>query len=168
MHQSFRKLLFPVIYLALMVPLPAVERSTYPLALFTGVCSGALVNFLGLPIQIVGNAVQLPGTDLFIGAQCSGVNSIITLIALTSLCAYLFHGPWCGRVALVLISIPLGMGGNILRVGNLLYVAYYWGVEAAFTFYHDYSGFVFFAVVFVLLLPLMCVLQLKNVRMDVV
>lgn len=166
--RTFRALLFPLVYLVLMVPLPIIERSTYPLAMFTGVCSGALVNFLGLPIRIVGNAVEMPGTDLLIGAQCSGVNSMITLVALTSLCAYIFDGPWWGRVGLVLLSIPLAMIGNILRVGNLLYVAYYWGVDAAFTFYHDYSGFVFFAIVLVLLLPLMRALQLKNVRLDVI
>lgn len=162
------RLLFPIVYLVLMVPIPIIERITYPLALFTGVCSGALVRFLGLPINIVGNAVQMPGTDLLIGAQCSGVNSMITLIALTSLCAYLFEGSLWSKIGLVLISIPLAMLGNILRVGNLLYVAYYWGVDAAFTFYHDYSGFVFFAVVLALLLPVMRLLRLKNLRMDAI
>jgi len=38
-----RKLVFPFGYLVLMVPLPFVERATLPLALFTGVCSGASV-----------------------------------------------------------------------------------------------------------------------------
>lgn len=166
--QAFRKLLFPLAFLLLMIPLPIIDRSTYPLAMFTGVCSGALVRFFGLPINIVGNAVEMPGTDLLIGAQCSGVNSMITLIALTALCAYLFSGPWWGRIGLVLISIPLAMVGNILRVGNLLYIAYYWGVDAAFIFYHDYSGIVFFVVVFALLFPLMRLLQMRNVRMDVI
>ena len=165
---TFRRLLFPLAYLLLMVPIPIVERSTYPLALFTGVCSGELVRFFGLPINVVGNAVQMPGTDLLIGAQCSGVNSMITLFALTSLCGYVFNGPWWGRIGLVVLSIPLAMVGNILRVGNLLYVAYYWGVDAAFIFYHDYSGFVFFVVVLLLVLPLMRLLQLKTVRLDVI
>lgn len=157
--RTLRGLAFPIGYLLLMVPLPLIERSTYPLAMFTGVCSGALVRFFGLPIQIVGNAVEMPGTDLLIGAQCSGINSMITLIALTALCAYLFQGPWWGRIGLVLLSIPLSMAGNILRVGNLLYIAYYWGVDAAFTFYHDYSGIFFFVIVFLLIMPLMRLLR---------
>lgn len=166
--RALRGLIFPIGYLLLMVPLPIIERSTYPLAMFTGVCSGALVRFLGLPIRIVGNAVEMPGTDLLIGAQCSGINSMITLIALTALCAYIFQGPWWGRIGLVLLSVPLAMAGNILRVGNLLYIAYYWGVDAAFTFYHDYSGFLFFAIVFLLIMPLMRLLRLRTLRMDVV
>ncbi|MEM7133532.1 MAG: exosortase/archaeosortase family protein [Chloroflexota bacterium] len=166
--RTLRHLIFPICYLAMMVPIPIIERTTYPLALFTGVCSGALVRFFGLPIHIVGNAVQMPGTDLLIGAQCSGINSMITLIALTSLCAYLFNGPLWGKIGLVLLAIPLSMLGNILRVGNLLYIAYYWGVDAAFTFYHDYSGFVFFALVLLLLLPLLRLLRLKSLRMDVI
>lgn len=166
--RSLLRLLFPIGYLLLMVPIPIIERITYPLALFTGICSGALVRFLGLPINIVGAAVQMPGTDLVIGAQCSGINSMITLIALTALCAYLFEGPLWSKIGLVLIAVPLAMLGNILRVGNLLYVAYYWNVDAAFTFYHDYSGFVFFAIVLALLLPVMRLLGLRNLRMDAI
>lgn len=165
---AMSKLLFPLAYLVLMVPVPLIERITYPMAIFTGVCSGALVRFLGLPINVVGNAVELPGTDLLIGAQCSGVNSMITLIALTALCAYIFSGPWWGRIGLLILSIPLAMLGNILRVGNLLYVAYYWGADAAFKFYHDYSGFVFFGVVLLLIFPLLRLMRLKNVRLDVI
>jgi len=161
------KLIFPIAYLVFMIPLPIIERITFPLAVFTGICSGALVRFLGLPINIVGNAVELPGTDLLIGAQCSGVNSMITLISLTALCGYIFKGPWWGRIGLVLLSIPLAILGNILRVGNLLYIAYYWGADAAFTFYHDYSGFVFFAVVLLLLFPLLRLMRLRDIRLDV-
>ena len=61
---------FPLAYLLLMVPLPFIERATLPLALFTGVCSTALVKFFGLELIVIGNAVKLPNADLLIGAQC--------------------------------------------------------------------------------------------------
>lgn len=162
-----RTLAFPIGYLLLMVPLPFVERVTLPLALFTGACSTALVKFFGLELTVVGNAVKLPNADLLIGAQCSGINSMITLIALTALCAYVLQGPWWGRVTLVLLAVPIAMLGNILRVSNLLVVARYWGADAAFTFYHDYSGIVFFIIVLLLLLPITRVLQCRTLRLDV-
>ena len=49
-----RKLAFPIGFLVLMVPLPQIDRVTLPLAMFTGVCSGTLVQFLGLDVTIVG------------------------------------------------------------------------------------------------------------------
>lgn len=167
-YEATKKLVFPVGYLLLMIPLPYLDRITLPLALFTGVCSGALVKFLGLGITIIGNAISLPNANLVIGAQCSGVNSIISLTSLNVLIAYLMMGPWWGRIALTLLAIPIAMIGNILRVANLLFVANRWGGDAAFRFYHDYSGIVFFVVALVLLVPLTKLLRCNRLRMDVI
>lgn len=163
-----RRLLFPISYLMLMIPLPFIERSTLPLALFTGVCSGGLARFLGLDVTIVGNAVSLPNANLVIGAQCSGVNSLIALTSLMALAAYLLDGPLWGRLMLVILAIPLAMLGNILRVATLLFVARAYSVDAAFTFYHDYSGLVFFLLILLLMFPLTRLLQARTLRLDVI
>ena len=163
-----RRLIFPVAYLALMVPLPFVDRYTLPLAMFTGVCSGGLAQFLGLDVVIVGNAVTLPNADLVIGAQCSGVNSLIALTALMVLAAYLVQGPRWGRISLVVLAFPLAIVGNILRVLSLLFVARAWGAQAGFVFYHDYSGIGFFVIVLALMLPLTRLLRCDNLRPEVI
>jgi len=162
-----RLLAFPLAYLTFMVPLPFVERITYPLALFTGVCSAALVRFLGMDITVVGNAITLPNVDLVIGAQCSGINSMIALTSFNALVAYAVKGPLWGRIGLVVLAVPLAMLGNILRVANLLFVARKWGAEAAFRFYHDYSGLVFFGIVLLLLAPLARLLRCGGLRDEV-
>ena len=163
-----RKLAFPIGFLVLMVPLPQIDRVTLPLAMFTGVCSGTLVQFLGLDVTIVGNAVTLPNANLEIGAQCSGVNSLIALTSLMVLTAYLLDGPVWSRVALVVLAIPLAILGNILRVATLLFVARAWGAEAAFIFYHDYSGIAFFIGVLLLMFPLTRLLRFRQLRYDVI
>jgi exosortase len=163
-----RRLAFPVAYLLLMIPLPNWDRVTLPLAMFTGVCSGTLVQFLGLDVTIVGNSVTLPNADLVIGAQCSGVNSLIALTSLMVLVAYLLNGPIWSRIALVLLAIPLAVIGNILRVATLLYVARAWGAQAAFTFYHDYSGIFFFIGVLLLVYPLTRLLRFGELRYEVI
>ncbi len=165
---AIRKLLFPVAYLLLMIPLPFIEKSTLPLALFTGVCSGGLVRFLGLDITIVGNAVTLPNTDLVIGAQCSGINSIIALSALTILLSYLVEGSIWRKIGLMLMAIPLALIGNILRVSSLLFIARTYGAQAGFTFYHDYSGPIFFLISLLLLYPIALMLRCRTLRMDVI
>lgn len=165
---AFRRLLFPMAYLVLMVPLPFVESSTLPLALFTGVCSGGLVRFLGLDVEIVGNAVTLPNVDLIIGAQCSGINSLIALTALTALTAYLVKGPLWAKVLLVLLAIPLALISNILRVSSLMFVARQFGAEAGFTFYHDYSGPVFFVLAMLLLYLFARMMRFNELRLDVI
>lgn len=166
--EAAKRLAFPIAYLAFMIPLPFVERVTLPLAMFTGICSGAMVQFLGLEVSIVGNSITLPNADLVIGAQCSGINSLIALTALTTLAAYLLDGPLWGRILLVVLSIPLAMLGNILRVASLLFVARSYGAEAAFVYYHDYSGPIFFALMLLLLLPLTRLLQCRTLRPEVI
>lgn len=163
-----RRLAFPIAYLVLMVPIPLLDRITLPLALFTGYCSGAIVQFLGLDVTISGNAVTLPNADLVIGAQCSGVNSLITLVALLVLIAYLLDGPVWARILLVVLAIPLALIGNIVRVATLLFVARAWGAEAGFTFYHDYSGILFFVAVLALIAPLTRTLRFGSFRPEVI
>lgn len=163
-----RKLLFPIGYLVLMVPLPFIDRATLPLALFTGVCAGGLTRFLGLDVTIVGNAVSLPNAEMVIGAQCSGINSLIALTSLLALAAYLLEGPLWGRLTLVALSVPLAILGNILRVASLLFVAHTYGAAAAFTYYHDYSGIFFFIGVLLLLFPLTRLLQARTFRLEVI
>jgi exosortase len=163
-----KRLAFPVLFLVLMVPLPFIERATLPLALWTGLCSGNIVQWLGVDITVTGAAVSLPNTTLTIGAQCSGINSIISLITLSVLTAYILQGPLWGRLALIGMAIPLAILGNVLRVANLLIVARYWGGDAAFRFYHDFSGPIFFVVVLLLLLLLTRLFQCKTLRFEVV
>ena len=167
-RSALRTLIFPIAYLALMVPLPQVERATLPLAMFTGVCAGGIVRFLGLDVTIVGNSVTLPNADLVIGAQCSGVNSLIALTALMALVAYLVEGPLWARVTMVVLAVPLALLGNILRVASLLFVAREWGADAAFTFYHDYSGIAFFVAILLLLYPLARLLRCDELRPNVI
>ena len=165
---ALRKLAFPILYLGFMAPLPFVEKSTLPLAMFTGVCSTGLVQLLGLQVHIVGNAVTLPNADLVIGAQCSGINSLIALTALTTLSAYLVQGPFWRRALLILSAIPLALLGNIMRVSSLLFVARSYGAESAFTFYHDYSGALFFVAALILLYALALLLRCTTLRVDVI
>ena len=165
---ALRKLAFPLAYLMFMVPLPFIERSTLPLAMFTGVCSGGLVQFLGMDVNIVGNAVSLPNANLVIGAQCSGINSLITLLSLTTLIAYLFEGPLWGRLTLIVLAVPLAMASNILRVSSLIAVARAYGVETAFRYYHDYSGLLFFILMLLLIFPLTKVLHCRTLRLEVI
>ncbi len=162
-----RRVAFPLAFLWLAIPLPIVERATLPLSLWAGKASTTLVRWLGLDVVVNGAAVQLPNTTLTIGAQCSGINSIIALLTLTVLAAYLLRGPWWGKFALVASAVPLAILGNVLRIANLLVVARFWGIDTAFDFYHNYAGGIFFVLVVLLMYPLSKALQCKTLRWDV-
>ncbi len=163
---GLKKMAFPLAFLIFMIPFPFVEASSLPLSLLTGQIATRIMQFAGLDVTVQGAAVTLPNANLVVGAQCSGVRSIITLFALAAVFAYIVQGNLLRKALLFLSVIPIAVLGNIFRVSSLLWVADQWGVEAGFTYYHDYSGFIFFAISFALLILLAQLLGCSKIRND--
>ncbi len=166
---TLRRLAFPLTFLVFMVPLPFVEASSLPIAQFTGRLASGVIQALGVDVFISGAAVTLPnanGSTLVVGAQCSGLRSIVALLTLVAVFAYVVEGGWPHKLLLALSAIPIAIAGNILRVASLLGVATRWGVDAGFTYYHDYSGIVFFLFAFACLILFAGLLRCRDIRAD--
>ena len=163
---GLKKLAFPLAFLIFMIPFPFVEASSLPLSLLTGQLATRLMQGFGLDVTVQGAAVTLPNANLIVGAQCSGVRSIITLFTLAAVFTYLVEGQWLRKLLLFLAVIPIAILGNIIRVSSLLWVANRWGADAGFTYYHDYSGFVFFAFSFLLFILLAQILGCNKIRSE--
>jgi exosortase len=164
---SLRRFAFPIGFLFFMVPLPFVEPLSVPLAQLTGALSAAIVRLFGVPIIVNGAQITLPNAELVVGAQCSGLRSIVTLMTLVALVIFLVEGVWWKKLLLALSSIVIAALGNVIRVASLLVVANIWGADAAFKYYHDYSGIVFFLSALALLLAFSWVLGCREIREDI-
>ena len=164
---ALRRFAFPIGFLFFMVPLPFVEPLSVPLAQLTGALSAAIVRLFGVPIIVNGAQITLPNAELIVGAQCSGLRSIVTLMTLVALVIFLVEGAWWKKLLLALSSIVIAALGNVIRVASLLVVANIWGADAAFTYYHDYSGIVFFLSALALLLAFSWVLGCREIREDI-
>lgn len=164
---TLRRFAFPILFLVFMIPLPFVEPLSVPLAQITGTLSAQCIQFFGVPITVNGAQVSLPNVQLVVGAQCSGLRSIVALLTLVAVIVFVLQGPWWGKVLLALSSLPIAAAGNLLRVSSLLVVANTWGAETGFKYYHDYSGFVFFLSALALLLLISRVLQCREIREDI-
>lgn len=163
---GLKKMAFPLGFLIFMIPFPFVEASSLPLSLLTGQIATRLMQAAGLTVTVQGAAVSLPNANLVVGAQCSGVRSIVTLFTLAAVYAYIVQGSWERKLLLFLAVLPIAVLGNIFRVSSLLWVANRWGAEAGFTYYHDYSGFVFFGIAFAFLILFAQLLGCSKIRND--
>ena len=172
---ALRRLAFPLLFLLFMAPLPFVEPLSVPLAQFTGVIAAGVVRLFGVPITVNGMQVTLPNanastglsTSLVVGAQCSGLRSIVSLLTLVALVVFLVDGSGWRKALLALSSIPIAILGNVLRVASLLGVAHVWGADAGFKYYHDYSSIVFFLSALVLLLLFSRGIGCREIRDDI-
>ncbi len=164
--EALRRLAFPLAFLVFMVPLPFVEAGSLPMAMFTGQVSTQALQKVGFDVIVNGTAVTLPNANLIVGAQCSGLRSIVALVTLVAVFVYVLEGSWPRKLLLALSAIPIAIFGNILRVTSLLWVANRWGADAGFQYYHNYSGIVFFLVAFLCLILFARLLGCREVRSD--
>ncbi len=150
--RALNRFLLPLTCLIFMIPLPLVEAVSPLLQAFTAHCSTALVQTLGIPALNQGGQIVLESCSLVVGAPCSGLRSLIVMLALATVLIYVVAGPWRAKLGLFLLAVPVALVANVGRVTSLLIIGHFWGREAALGYYHGLSGPIFFLVAFAVLL----------------
>jgi len=159
--------LFPLFFLAFMVPLPFVDLASPWLESFTANTATAMANLVGISAVQQGGEITLPNTIITVGAPCSGLRS---LVAMTTVCVgwiYLVEGRIAAKATMLLAVVPLVALSNVLRITLLLVVAVFFGEEVALSYYHDWSSPILFLLALGLLLILGKVLGCSRVRQDI-
>lgn len=159
--------LFPLCFLALMVPLPFVDRLSPWMASFTAHWATDLARLFGIVAVQQGGEITLPGTAILVGAPCSGLRSMVAILTVGVAWLYVVEGRWIAKLVLLGAVLPLVALANIVRVAGLLVVATVAGAEAALTYYHDWSGLVLFLLALAAMLGLGKVLGCSRVRDDI-
>jgi exosortase len=149
-----RVLAFPIAFLLFMVPLPAVVMNAvaFPLQLFAAQTATFCLQSVGIPVLREGNVIALAETTLEVAEACSGIRSLQALLALGAVYGYFTQRSIWKRWALVLLSIPIAIAANALRVSGTGFLAHYFGSEMAQGFYHSFAGWIVFVVAFLMLL----------------
>lgn len=143
---------FPLFYLLFAVPLPEslVAAITNPLKLWISDTAVELLYLAGYPIASSGVTIQIGQYQLLVAAACAGLNSLITLSALTLFYVYLSHrAEWRYMLALTLAAVPVAIFSNLVRVIILVLLTYYAGEAAAQGFLHYFAGMTTFAIALV-------------------
>jgi exosortase len=80
-----------------------------------------------------------------VAAACSGIRSLIALVALTTIYGFMtFESNW-KRALMMAVAIPLAVLNNLIRITGVIVIAEAFGEEAGLEF-HDWAGFFTFAV----------------------
>jgi exosortase len=159
---------FPLAFLILMIPLPLAERFGPALEGFAANSATALAQMIGIAARNDGAQVFLPNSTFTVGIPCGGLRSIIAIITLVVLLAYIVQGRAWARALIVIAAIPIAIAANTLRLALLFAIANFWGSDAAMNYFHDWSSPVLFFGAFALLLALAKLVGCDEVRWDVV
>ena len=143
----------PLSLFALSVPIPDVLLGTIalPLQLKASQMGAWLLEARHVPVVLSGNVIHLPERSLFVTEACSGLRSLTALLALGLLIGGLWlRSPW-SRVVIALISVPVAMLLNGLRVFLTGFLVHFVSPELGDGFMHYTEGWVMFVLAFGLL-----------------
>jgi len=150
-----KKISFPLGFLIFMFPLPmgAIAAFSFPLKLMVANLGTSLLNLFGFPIFREGAVVHLARTTLTIDDPCSGIRSLISLLALGALIAYISNMSLLRKMILFISAIPIAIFTNVLRVCALILAANWLGSQWAMPehWFHTASGMGVFGISMILI-----------------
>jgi exosortase len=158
-----RAVTFPLLFLVFMVPMPAIffYAITARLQTIAAASGAAALDVLSVPILLDGNVIHLSRITLGVTEACSGIRSLITLVALGVAWAYLMLPPsWWMRIALVASVVPVTILANAGRIVLTGVIGQWFGVEYAEGFFHFLSGWLIFGLALLGLLAVHGLLRL--------
>jgi exosortase len=160
-----REIWFPIAFLLFMIPVPYIlyYSATFPLQLFGTKVAGFVIGLLGIPHLRQGNIIHLPDNySLEVAEACSGLRSLVTLLALAALIAYLTQRTKPRAIVLFLSAVPIAIAANIFRITVTAVGAYGISRELAEDLLHEISGIIVFAFSLVCLLILSSILRVRR------
>jgi len=152
-----RAMAFPLAFLLFAVPIPVIiyNEIVFPLQFLASRFATSCLETLNLfPIMREGNVLIMPGMRLEVVEACSGIRSLMSLLALAAGYGYLAEKSIAVRWFLFLAMVPLAIVSNGTRVMITALMTNYIGPKAAEGFMHEFSGWVIFVVATALFLGL--------------
>jgi exosortase len=137
------------------------DAITVPLRmLVTKLSVGFSSGVLGIPVSQDGSRIL--GLNFFqydVAPACSGIRSLIALLAMTTIYGFMTFRPAWKRLLMVLVAAPLAVLGNVVRITGVIVTGDAFGQNAG-ALVEQKLGFVTFAV------AIACVLVLGHFLRD--
>lgn len=125
------KFTFPLAFLVFMFPLPPQWLSWAALALqdIAARVSETVLDKFGVPVVRNGHNLRLAGVpeELVVAEECSGTRQIVAFVAMAALLGYFSSKSVLYRLLLLVLSIPVAVAANVLRVTLMNAGAYQFG-----------------------------------------
>ncbi|MBN2037587.1 MAG: archaeosortase/exosortase family protein [Chitinispirillaceae bacterium] len=145
---SFRKALFPLLFLVFIIPLPKLVERLIVEMFRAG--SAEMVAFyftiIGVPFFREGDTFQLEHLRFCVASQCSGINSGLSLFIVSVIAAKVFLKNTWVRVLFILSVVPIGWSKNGLRIATLTLLGSYVNPDFLSGPLHRQGGRPFFIV----------------------
>ena len=157
---------FPLLFLFWLVPMPEIALSHVVAFLQHGTASLTRDMFaiVGVPVTQTGTVVSVPGLSVEVAEECSSIRSSLILVVMATFMACLMVRSYWGRAFVILISLPLAVAKNALRVFTLQGLGAYVNPAVLNSPLHHEGGVVFLAIAVVALFGIICLVRCLETR----
>ena len=148
-----KAILFPIVFLAFMVPLPIVVviSISFQLKILAAQIATALLNVINIPAFQEGSYIRMTHAAIIVEDVCSGLRSLIALLALGALFSYWMPSGKIKRLVMFLSSVPIALVTNVCRIMALAIIGEMWGTRYITGSVESFFGFCVFVLAFFLL-----------------
>ena len=155
--KAFKIASFPLLFLLFLIPVPSRALKAIILLLTYGSAEAAYGFFklTGVPILREGFSFHLPGLNIEVAEQCSGINSGIALFVSSIVAGQLFLRTRWKKLVLVLSAIPITILKNGIRIVTLSLLGIYVDQRILYGELHKSGGIPFFILALALLAPIL-------------
>ena len=152
-REILKKVWFELFFLLFMIPIPYViyYALTFPMQLLASKITAGVLNAIGMAVVRQGNIIHIDGYSLEVAEACSGMRSLVSLLALGALYAYLTQRHFWSKLTLFLSTIPIAVAANVFRVFITSLLAYTVTQEVTVEPLHSILGLSVFVVAFIML-----------------
>jgi exosortase len=151
--QRTRVLLFPLLFVIMMMPLipdQLINGIAFPIQMMSATIATKMLNLMTLNSVQQGVMIQMDSYRMAVELPCSGFKTLISLMTFSAAFAYLVQAALWKRWFLFLMTIPLSLIINSLRITFIGIAGELISAKAATTF-HDWSGFIVLILAFMIL-----------------
>lgn len=153
-REIMKMTIVPLFYLIFMIPFPAIvwNMIAFPLKIFATSIAVSFIKIINIPVYSEGNIIHLANTTLEVVDACSGLRSLVSLLALSAAFALITEELTHVKKTLLFISaVPIAILLNIFRLTSTAVLARQYGPQIAQGFLHDVSGIFVFIIALVML-----------------
>ena len=150
-----RLLFFPLFFLFLAIPVPEFQQATTRLQILSTHLAQWGAELFGIQTVVQGTEIRSVGekwAPLEINEGCGGIRSLMALIMIASVWAYLAPVSLWKKALLCLAAFPLAIFGNMLRLTSIFVISEYGNPHFASNTWHDWSGLLLFYPISLMLL----------------
>ena len=139
-----RVLLFPILCVFFLIPVPGIDQATNNLQVMATKLATFVCNVIGIKMQAVGTAMVArdESFQFQVIGDCSGINSLMAITLMTAVFAHLTQDRLWKKFVLFGMSIPVAIVGNIARLTSIMIVAKAFGQSIAGGWWHEISAYV--------------------------